>query len=170
MPRDFDFKRRPVRTVTQTPPIPVVRRPVLATKTTTKKGRWFLLIAILGLGLLAGAFFLRANQPATEPPRTEDSVSVDSGTSIASAEVQVFNGGSGEDIAQALTTQLTDASINAVYAGKTLSSYATTEIWYDEAYGELAEQVATTLSERSPTLTKSKISGVFTVQVFVGKK
>ncbi len=165
MARDFDFKRQPTK---KPLPVPVVRRPAPIAPT-AKRGRWLLLLVVLGLALLAGAFFLSANRPASSTQSTTTATESTTETKTFSTEVQVFDGGSGEAAAKTVAEQLNTAGVTARYAGKTLTSYNKTEIWYDAAYQDIAEQAAVALSDRSPKLTPSKVSGVFTVQIFIGK-
>ncbi len=159
MAQDFDFKRSVIRR-----PAPAVAKPA------AKKAPWFLLVAVLGLALVGGALFMQANQTPTETTQTSQPPENPENPAIAATEVQVFDGGSGEAAAATLVGVMLESNINARYAGKTLSIYETTEIWYDEGYSELATKVAAALSDKSPKLTQSKVQGVFTVQVFVGKK
>ncbi|MEX1051792.1 MAG: LytR C-terminal domain-containing protein [Patescibacteria group bacterium] len=177
MAYDFDFKRQPTkksspivggnRPLSNVPvAIPVIRRP--AVKRTAQKARWWLLLIVLAIALLAGGFFMSANRPSGNTTQTEAAVDSPEST-VASGEIQVFDGGSGQQTAEMVVQQLIDGGIIARYAGKTLSTYPITEIWYDQEYGETAQKIAAVLSAKAPKLNQSKVQGVFTVQVFVGK-
>lgn len=158
MPRDFDFKRTPIR------------RSTPLNRTAPQKAKWWLLIIVLGLALMGGALFMQANQPASVAGESITPTPSAGSPTITSTEVQIFDGGGGEAAANALIPILSNSSINARFAGKTLLTYEVTEIWYDKDYQQLAQRVAVTISAKTPKLTESKVAGVFTVQVFVGKK
>jgi|GEM_PF-3041552 len=197
MARDLDFIKKPsnqppisrgstnfsVKPLTTAPTKTVVapnQLPPRSTSVASPKNHrhwtiWILIVVcviLLVFGLLLYKSARVALTPRVNPPTTQNTVvsGAKADEAASNAVVQVYDSGAGTQVLNQTLSLLGNNKINAQSLSTSEFQYDRTYIWYQPAYLDEAQQVASLLKDRDVALRPSQITGSFTILVYLGKK
>ena len=180
MAKDLDIKpRKPISSApraTPRSPHPALPTPPetkeVPAHTSTRTGWIGKLLIILTLLLVVGIItylYYESLQTTSQAPTITAQATNLTTTPAEKLTIKVYDGGSGPTAVESTIQKLKESGYDAENAGKNLTVYDQTYIWYTEDHEKEAKAIATLLNAAPEFIRKSQFEGSFALQIFLGK-